>query len=83
MSDRNTLLMPFLDKSENFTNGFECGIVWNKIEEGETLERHLIHEENIHQIEMICKSFGVEAEIEVTENGWAYLTLRSVGDLLF
>jgi hypothetical protein len=74
----NTLLMPFIDESESFTNGFECGIIWNKIGEGDMLDRHLIHTENIKQIEMICRSFGIEPEIEVVENGWAYLTTKSI-----
>lgn len=74
----NTLLMPFIDESESFTNGFECGIIWNKIGEGEILESHLIHTGNIKQIEMICQSFGVDFGIEEVGDGWSYLTTKSI-----
>lgn len=76
--EENTLLMPFLDESESFTNGFECGIIWNKIEEGEILDKHLIHCENIKQIEMICSSFGVDFGIEIVNDEWAYLTVKAI-----
>lgn len=58
--EQNTLLMPFLDESESFTNGFECGQIWQRISEGETFEKQLIHTENKEQVEMICRSFGVD-----------------------
>jgi hypothetical protein len=74
----NVLLMPFIDESESFANGFECGIIWNKIEEGETLNGHLIHVENIKQIEMICSSFGVDCGIEIVDDTWAYLTIKTI-----
>lgn len=83
---RNTLLMPFIDESESFTNGFECGQIWEKISQGETLEKYLCHDENEEQIKMICESFGVEYYFEqakekgkssIYSTGWSYLTIKS------
>lgn len=74
----NTLLMPFLDASETFTLGLECGQVWVKIEEGETLSRYLIHTKNIEQIRLICRSFGIESGIEQVNDDWSYLTTKSI-----
>lgn len=74
----NTLLMPFLDASETFTLGFECGQYWQQISEGETFERQLIHTKNIKQIELICRTFGVECGIEVVDETWSYLTVKSI-----
>jgi len=74
----NTLLMPFIDESESFTNGFECGQVWEKISEGDCFERHLIHTENINQIKMICDSFGVECLIDDYNETWSYLTTKNI-----
>lgn len=74
----NVLIMPFLDKGESFTNGFECGQIWNKIEEGEVLEGYLIHTENIEQIKLICRTFGVECGIEICNEEWAYLTIKPI-----
>ena len=73
-----TLLMPFLDESETFCLGFECGQVWVKIEEGETLTGYLVHTKNIEQIKLICRSFGVECGIETVNEDWSYLTTKSV-----
>lgn len=74
----NTLLMPFVDASENFTNGFECGQIWQRISEGEAFEKQLIHSENKKQIDMICGLFGVKYTIEQSEHlpEWSYLTVH-------
>lgn len=76
--EQNTLLMPFLDESESFTNGFECGKIWQMVSEGETFENQLIHAENKEQIEMICRSFGVEFGIVEHDETWSYLTVKSI-----
>lgn len=74
----NTLLMPFIDETPSFTNGFECGQVWQRISEGDTIEKQLIHCENIEQIRLICRSFGVECGIDIADDTWAYLTVKSI-----
>jgi len=82
----NVLLMPFIDDSENFTNGFECGQIWEKISQGEILEKYLCHSENEEQIKMICESFGVKYSFEeakepgkssIYSSGWMYLSTKS------
>lgn len=75
--ERDALLMPFLDSSETFTLGFECGQIWEKIQEGETLNKYPVHTKNKEQIELICKSFGVEAEIDYVNEDWSQLTTKS------
>lgn len=77
MSNENILLMPFLDESESFVHGFECGKLWNLMEEGECVERQLIHSTNIKQIEMMADTFGIIADIEIIDGTWAYLTIKS------
>lgn len=67
--------MPFFDESESFVHGFECGKIWEKIEQGEVFDSHLIHTENIKQIELMCKTFNVDFEISVVNETWSYLTL--------
>jgi hypothetical protein len=74
----NTLLMPFIDESESFTNGFECGQIWQMISEGDIIGRHLVHRENIEQIELICRSFGVDFGIDIADDTWAYLTVKTI-----
>ena len=75
---QNTLLMPFIDESEMFTLGFECGQVWVKIEEGESLNSYLIHVKNIEQVKLICRTFGIECGIDIVDDTWAYLTTKSI-----
>lgn len=74
----NTLLMPFLDQSETYVLGFEAGQIWQLIEDGECLERKLIHIKNIEQMKLICETFGVQPEIETVNDTWAYLTVKSI-----
>lgn len=74
---RNTLLMPFLDASETFTLGFECGQLWEKIQEGEILSNYPVHTKNKQQIEMICRSFGADFGIEYVNEDWSQLTIKS------
>jgi hypothetical protein len=73
-----TLLMPFIDESESFTNGFECGQIWQRISEGETIANQLIHWENAEQIKRICETFGLSCEITQWNETWAYLTVFSI-----
>ena len=74
----NTLLMPFLDESESFTNGFECGQIWQRVSDGESFERCLIHTCNIEQIKLICESFGVLYKIDnSSDSEWSLLSVSS------
>lgn len=50
--------MPFVDESESFTNGFECGQIWDKFERGEELQNYLCHTDNEKQIRKMAATFG-------------------------
>ncbi len=76
--EENTLLMPFLDDSENFTLGFETGQIWVKVESGEILENYLFHTKNIKQVELIMKSFLSDFDIEVTNEDWSLLDMKRI-----
>jgi hypothetical protein len=82
MTNENVLLMPFFDESENFVYGFECGRIWQIIESGECLKKYLIHTENKKQIELMCRTFVLECEIEIYDETWAYLTIKSISNEL-
>lgn len=72
------LLMPFLDESESFTNGFECGRIWQEVNAGETFASYLAHKCNQKQIEMIFEHFGYEYLIVDAGEGWIYLTATPI-----
>lgn len=69
-------LMPFFDKSDAFTEGFECGQIWERIKNGETFVGQPIHVKNIPQIELICEMYGVTPEIEIYCDTWACMTVH-------
>lgn len=73
----NILLMPFIDESESFTKGFECGQLWEIIKAGNTLDKYLCHDSNTKQIEMMCDLFNCDYIIEKVSNDWIYLTIKS------
>lgn len=58
--ERSQLLMPFTDGSEAFTNGFECGQIWEMLKNGESITDRYVHVENRKQIEMICEFYKAD-----------------------
>jgi hypothetical protein len=71
----STLLMPFVDESENFTNGFECGQLWEKMTNDAVFENQLIHSENKEQIILMLVHFGYEYKIVDCGDGcWCFLS---------
>jgi hypothetical protein len=78
MKEGDVLLMPFLDESESFVHGFECGKIWQLIEEGESVENYLIHTVNQKQIELMCRTFGLDCGIEIIDDTWSCLTIKSI-----
>lgn len=73
MSDTK-LIMKFIDESQNFTYGFECGIIWERMERSGEFINHAFHAENKQQIEMMCKRFGYEYSMIDYALGWCLLT---------
>ena len=72
----NTLLCKFFTDDPVFALGFECGIIWEQIKNCGDITARPIHENNIEQIQEICKTFGVECNIELASEGWAILTVE-------
>lgn len=73
MSQERKIIMPFIDQSQNFTNGFECGQIWERMERGEKFDKYLMHPDNQLQVEMMCKRFLYKGTIEISGE-WAFLT---------
>jgi hypothetical protein len=79
MIDKTYLLMPFLDEGENFTNGFECGQLWEKMSKDEVITSKLVHSVNCNQIELMCEHFGYEYEMmDCLDGCWHYLTCKPI-----
>lgn len=73
----NLLLMPFIDESEAFCNGFECGTIWAKVQDGEILIDYYIHDANIPQIDLIMSTYKCAYKIKPLRDGWSSLTMES------
>jgi hypothetical protein len=66
--------MPFIDESHSFVHGFECGTIWQKLENKSRLRNYLIHLENSAQLQMICDYFEVKCFIKRTDDTYGELT---------
>lgn len=77
MSEFN-LIMPFKDQSKSFTNGFECGQIWEKMENGVEFKMYPIHYENIKQIQMMADRFGYELEILDYNIDWSEMNGKKI-----
>lgn len=79
------MLMPFIDESHEFVNGFECGQIWEKLKIGNTFCGYMVHTENSAQIQMICDYYVVPCKIMVNKDdpGWSLFWTTSFPDELF
>lgn len=77
---KDLMVIDFIDDSINFVHGFECGLIWNKIENGIHLVGYMIHTENSAQVQGICDYFKVHCKIEVCKEptGWSLLTTHNM-----
>ncbi len=75
---KSVLLMPFLTDDPIFTEGFECGMLWEKMKNSESFDLLPIHVANIKQIELICHHFGYEYKINSYDDEWSQLTANPV-----
>ena len=79
----HSLLMPFLDETENFCLGFECGEIWTKCDKEFEFEQYVVHTKNKEQIQMICAHFGYVSKIDFFSEDWSYLNAtKFVGETI-
>lgn len=74
--EENVLMMPLVD-DPMYVNGFEAGMFYQRIQEGETFDYHPFHRFNKEQIIKICELFKCNYKIEDYEEDdtWSYLTV--------
>ena len=79
--DEMTMLFAFPDGSASFVNGFEAGMIWQRIENGEALvdcgfnEGTPVHSENLDLIARMAASRGYTVEQKPSEVGWTSVRL--------
>ncbi len=77
MSNTYNMLMPFIEQSEVFVLGFECGQIWENCEAGKQFNEKLIHTKNTKQISMIMNRYGYAFNIEPDKMDSAYSYLSA------
>lgn len=71
-----SMIMPFKDQSESFTHGFECGLIWQKMDAGESFNRYVFHKKNEMEVEKMCKRFHYEYLLIFINDEWSELTAK-------
>lgn len=65
------LIVKFPDSSHSYVHGFESGIAWNRIENGETDFSMTIHTENSEVFTRMAAAMSLSVSITDTEvEGW-------------
>lgn len=72
------LMMPFLDESPNFCNGFAMGQMWEKMSNSEEFERHAVQQANGGQVELMAAHFGYEYALTEYDEEWLLFTGKPV-----
>jgi hypothetical protein len=72
--EKRTLIMPFEDESESFTNGFECGQIWEKMTNCVVFQDQIVHACNKLQIQLMCDHFGYHGKFVDAGEEWTAFT---------
>lgn len=69
-----SLVVSFDDQSESFTHGFEAGIIWKRMMDGEVqidgCNGMMCHEQNITVFRRMALAQQYDMEISYSENEW-------------
>ena len=76
MKDDYKSLMTFEDQGEAFALGFECGLIWQKMDRMESFNKYIFHAKNQKEIKKMCKRFLYQFSIEHIDDEWRTLTAQ-------
>lgn len=75
MDDNYSLVMPFLDDSESFTNGFEVGQLWESFKINGCPESICVHTKNVEQMRLVAAHYNHDMDIMKTDyEEWTQVT---------
>jgi hypothetical protein len=72
------LLMPFLDGSQSFCNGFAVGLMWERMTKSESFKNHSVYKGNKEQVDLMCEHFGYEWEFKEYNEEWLILNASPI-----
>ena len=69
------MAMEFIDESESFGYGFECGRIWEQLKTTLPIQQH-VHAANASQIIMMCEHYNRQFELKEMGEGWLHLLVK-------
>lgn len=72
------LIVSFPDQSETFVLGFEAGMIWERLQAGETEIDVNVHTSNIEVLNRMCVAAKVTPKFQPTNvSGWTNFSIKS------
>ena len=66
------LIVSFTDQSESFTLGFEAGMIWQRLQNGETHIKATVHTSNTEVLKRMSDAVGLDSAAKPTQiEGWS------------
>lgn len=78
MSKEYNLVMPFLDESESYCNGFEVGQFWERMKNGEEIASQPVHAANKKQLRLCCEYYGYESNFTEMDADWILFSAQHI-----
>lgn len=78
MSDQDVefgLVLPFDSDHPEFTRGFECGQLWQRMTAGEDIHDQLAHASNAEMVMRMAEALDYNFRAEAADEEWITLTL--------
>jgi hypothetical protein len=78
MSKEYNLVMPFLDESESYCNGFELGQIWERMKNGDQINTQPVHVTNKKQLVLCCEYHGYEGHFTPMDADWILFSAQHI-----
>ena len=73
--------MAFIEQSELFVHGFECGQIWEQARNGNQFDEYPFHTINEDQVKLILELHGYKYTIESLDDPWCILSGTNKSEL--
>lgn len=68
------LILEFINDSPSFTQGWECGTIWQRMMNGEDILNEYVHTANKAMLERISVKLGYQYSIDEVDETWTLMT---------
>ncbi len=75
MDKTHILVMPFLDDTQSFTNGFKVGQIWERFKLGVQPDTDTIQTSMIEQVRLVAQYYKFDMIVDPTDyDEWTFVT---------